>query len=60
MFMRLVHIKAKSEKVGVLKSFYDAIVIPELEKIEGALFAGLLINNTDITVKIHLWKKRTR
>jgi heme-degrading monooxygenase HmoA len=55
--MRLLHLKAKSEKVGVLKSFYDAIVIPELEKIEGALFAGLLLNNIDITdgISLTLW-----
>ena len=57
MFMRLFHIKTKSEKVGVLKSFYDAIVIPELQKIDGCLFAGLLLNNTDITegISLTLW-----
>ena len=57
MFMRLVHITAKSDKVGVLKSFYDAIVIPELQKIDGCLFAGLLLNNTDITegISLTLW-----
>jgi len=58
--MRLVHLKAKSEKVGVLKSFYDAIIIPELEKIEGALFAGLLLNNTDVTegISLTLWESK--
>ena len=49
MFMRLFHLKMQSEKVDFLRSFYDAIVIPELQKIDGCLFAGLLINNTDIT-----------
>jgi heme-degrading monooxygenase HmoA len=55
--MRLFHLKTKSEKIGVLKSFYDAIVIPELQKIEGCLFAGLLINNTDISegISLTLW-----
>jgi heme-degrading monooxygenase HmoA len=57
MFMRLFHLKTKSEKVGVLKSFYDAIVLPELQKIDGCLFAGLLLNNTDITegISLTLW-----
>jgi len=57
MFMRLFHLKAKSEKVGVLISFYDAIVIPELQKIDGCLFAGLLQSNTDITegISLTLW-----
>ena len=57
MLMRLFHVKTKSEKVGVLKSFYDAIVIPELQKIDGCLFAGLLLNNTNITegISLTLW-----
>jgi len=57
MFMRLFHLKANSEKVGVFKSFYDAIVISELQKIDGCLFAGLLLNNTDITegISLTLW-----
>ena len=57
MFMRLFNLKTRSEKVGVLKSFYDAVVIPELQKIDGCLFAGLLLNNTDITevISLTLW-----
>jgi len=57
MFMRLFHLKTRSEKVGTLKSFYDAIVISELQKIDGCLFAGLLLNNTDITeaISLTLW-----
>jgi heme-degrading monooxygenase HmoA len=57
MFMRLFHLKAKSDKIGVLISFYDAIVIPELQKIDGCLFAGLLQSNTDITegISLTLW-----
>ena len=57
MYMRLFHLKTKSEKVGVLKSFYDAIVIPELQKIDGCLFAGLLLNNTELTegISLTLW-----
>jgi len=60
MFMRLFHLKTVSEKVGVLKSFYDAIVIPELQKIDGCLFAGLLLNNKDITegISLTLWDTR--
>jgi heme-degrading monooxygenase HmoA len=55
--MRLFHVTVKSEKVGFLTSFYDAVVIPELQKIDGCLFAGLLLNNTDITdgISLTLW-----
>jgi heme-degrading monooxygenase HmoA len=55
--MRLFHLKTREEKVGVLKSFYDAVVIPELQKIDGCLFAGLLLNNTDISegISLTLW-----
>ena len=60
MFMRLFHLKLKSGKIEVMKSFYDSTVIPELQKIDGCLFAGLLLNNTDLTegISLTLWDTR--
>jgi heme-degrading monooxygenase HmoA len=57
MFMRLLYLQAKSDDIDVLRSFYDAIVIPELQKIDGCLFAGLLQSNTDVRegISLTLW-----
>jgi quinol monooxygenase YgiN len=54
MFMRLLYLQAKSDDIDVLRSFYDAIVIPELQKIDGCLFAGLLQSNKDVREEISL------
>ena len=54
MFMRILYLQAKSDDIDVLRSFYDAIVIPELQKIDGCLFAGLLQSNKDVREEISL------
>ena len=60
MFMRLFLRKIISERVDEFKSFYDTTVIPELQKIDGCLFAGLLLNTKDITegISLTLWDTR--
>jgi heme-degrading monooxygenase HmoA len=60
MFMRLLNLNAKSDDVEVLRSFYDSVIIGELQKIEGCLFAGLLQSNQDATeiVSLTLWDSR--
>lgn len=57
MFMRLLHIQSKSDDVDVLRSFYDVVVIPELQKIDGCLFASFLQSNRDVReiVSLTLW-----
>lgn len=57
MLMRIFHLQKKSVDIDILRSFYDSIVIPELEKIEGCLFAGLLQNNTNELegISLTLW-----
>lgn len=57
MFMRLLYLQGKSDDIDILRSFYDTAVIPELQKIDGCLFAGLLISSTDVTkgISLTLW-----
>jgi heme-degrading monooxygenase HmoA len=42
MFMRLLQSKVKPEAVGKLGEFYETKVIPELQKIKGCMFAGMI------------------
>jgi len=60
MYMRLLKIQVKSDKKDILHSFYDAIVINELQKIEGCLFAGLLQRNDESNewISLTLWDSR--
>ena len=44
--MRLLQSKVKPEAVGKLGEFYETKVIPELQKIKGCMFAGLIQNRT--------------
>lgn len=58
MYMRLFHLKARSDNIDdITRSFYDAIVISELQKIDGCLFAGLLKSNSDPRegISLTLW-----
>ena len=58
MYMRLYYLKAKSDSIDdITRSFYDAVVIPQLQKIDGCLFAGLLQSNSDPRegISLTLW-----
>lgn len=57
MFMRIFHLQKKTDDIDILRSFYDSIIIPELQKIEGCLFAGLLQSNTNKLegISLTLW-----
>jgi quinol monooxygenase YgiN len=46
MFMRLLQSKVKPEAVEKLGEFYETKVIPELQKIKGCMFAGLIQDRT--------------
>jgi heme-degrading monooxygenase HmoA len=46
MFMRLLQSKVKPEAVGIIRDFYETKVIPELQKIKGCMFAGLIQDRT--------------
>jgi len=58
--MRLLKIQVKSDKTDILRSFYDAIVINELQKIEGCLFASLLQSNNESKewISLTLWDSK--
>ena len=60
MYMRLLKIQVKSDKTDILRSFYDAIVINELQKIEGCLFASLLQRNNKSNewISLTLWDSK--
>lgn len=55
MYMRFVQLKAKS--VDMLRSTYDIMVIPELQKISGCLYAGLMLSKEkpDELVSLTMW-----
>ncbi|TFH01982.1 MAG: hypothetical protein E4H13_03410 [Calditrichales bacterium] len=61
MFMRLLYLRRNIAEIDVLRSFYDAIVIPELQKLEGCLFAGLLQSGEDEKegISLTLWDTKT-
>jgi quinol monooxygenase YgiN len=42
MYMRLVHMKVKSDRLGEHHKMYDEEVIPALQKVPGCLFANLI------------------
>jgi len=47
MYMRFLQLKSKSANIEVLTSFYNSIAIPQLQKIPGCLFAGLVQSSTE-------------
>ena len=61
MFMRFLHLKVKVTEPEIIRSFYDSIVIPELQKINGCLFACLIQNNklSDEYISLTLWDSKT-
>jgi quinol monooxygenase YgiN len=54
MYIRFLQLKINPDYLEMLQPFYDQIVIPELQKIPGCLFAGLIqsgeINNECISL----------
>jgi len=47
MFMRMLQVKIDKQKISEIQDFYDKKVIPELSKISGCLFAGLIRSSHD-------------
>jgi quinol monooxygenase YgiN len=60
MFMRFLHLKVKETDPDIIRSIYDSIVIPELQKINGCLFACLIQNNklSDDYISLTLWESK--
>jgi heme-degrading monooxygenase HmoA len=60
MFMRLFQSKVKPEAVGKLGEFYETKVIPELQKIKGCMFTGLVQDRDQpgTGISMTLWQTR--
>jgi quinol monooxygenase YgiN len=60
MFMRFTYLKINPEYQELLPPFYNKIVLPELQKIEGCLFGGLVKSSESSAdyVSVTLWKSR--
>ena len=60
MFMRFTYLKINPEYQELLPPFYNNIVLPELQKIKGCLFGGLVKNseNSEDYVSVTIWNSR--
>jgi len=47
MFMRLLQIKLNPDYIEQFKNFYDVTVLPQLQKMPGCIFAGLIKSGPD-------------
>ncbi len=58
MYMRLLRLKVKPEAVDMLRRFYETRVIPELKKMPGCMFAGLILDKLqpETGVSMTLWR----
>jgi quinol monooxygenase YgiN len=60
MFMRLLQIKISSEYIDAFSRFYDNVVLPELQKMDGCLFASLIQSTPqpEEFISITLWETK--
>ena len=60
MYMRLVHVKVKSEELNTLVRLYQDRIIPALARVHGCRYAGLMksIVHSDECVSLTLWDKQ--
>jgi heme-degrading monooxygenase HmoA len=57
MFMRIVHLKLDPNRLLELRQMYPAVIIAELSRTPGCLYAGLLqgVDDPDIGISLTLW-----
>lgn len=62
MFMRLVHLSIDGEQENTFRQFYNTIVLPQLQKMEGCKMAGLIKSNADTGkfVSLTLWDEKNQ
>lgn len=62
MFMRLLHLSINGEYENTFSRFYNAIVMPQLQKMDGCKMAGLIKSNTDTGkfVSLTLWDEKAQ
>ncbi len=59
MFMRLVQLKIKPERLEELQHVYERAIIPALQQVDGCLFASLIcaVNRDDECISMTLWQQ---
>ena len=62
MYMRLFHVKIKPESLSKYRQHYDETVIPQLQKMPGCLYAGLILSehHRDECISMTLWNSQTQ
>jgi len=60
MFMRFLYLGVNPEYLPLLQPFHEKVVIPELQKINGCLFAGLIQSDqeTNECISLTLWENK--
>ena len=60
MFMRFVHLSIDGEHESTFRHFYNSIVLPQLQKMDGCKMAGLIKSNADKGkfVSLTLWNEK--
>ncbi len=60
MFMRFVHLSIDGEHENTFRHFYNTIVLPQLQKMDGCKMAGLIKSNADKGkfVSLTLWDEK--
>jgi heme-degrading monooxygenase HmoA len=60
MFMRLVQLKINTDYLPILREFYEQIVTPELQKMPGCLFNGVIrsAEHPEEVVSMTFWETR--
>ena len=61
MYMRLVQVKVKPEKLSEMGSLYESRVIPELQKMHSCLYASLIYSthHPDESISLTLWETQS-
>ncbi len=62
MFMRFVHLSINVQYEKTFRQFYNIVIMPQLEKMDGCRLAGLIKSNSDSGkfISISLWDKKNQ
>jgi quinol monooxygenase YgiN len=62
MYMRFLHLSIDIEHEEIVKQFYNAIVLPQLQKMDGCRMASLIKSHTDkgVFISLTLWDEKSQ
>jgi quinol monooxygenase YgiN len=62
MFMRFLHLSIDVEHENIVKQFYNAVVLPQLQKMDGCRMASLIKSHTDkgAFISLTLWEEKSQ